>query len=727
MRKLPLALTLILCLDPFSRAADITTNIDWPTFLSRHDLVWTKTPTTWEQSAFLGNGLLGITIYSPDDKTLTFNIGRSDVVLGIERIPVGELHLEPVGKIESMTMRQNLWDAEATGVLKTSRGEIKFLALSHASALVNIIQIEPTEGESTCTFAWKPGLALSPRKIAHKEPITDEDKNPDPVLSNGGRTSLQRLKDGEHCTAWSESSSGAKRTVYLTVGYSRQKDKAFPEAKQNLQSALDAGFDQLLTSHRTWWHNFYPHAFVSIPDTRLESFYWIQIYKLASATRADRPAIDLNGPWFRQTPWPKIWWNLNIQLTYWPVYTGNRLELGESLCRTIDRGSANLADNAREFSDDSIAIGRTSSYDCAGKVGEEVCNLPWALHNYYLQCRYSMDEPMLRDRLYPLLKRSINYYLHFTKPGPDGKLHITTGYSPEYPEQPKPNPDCNIDLSLLRWGCETLLKTAEHFKIADPQIPQWKETLADLTPYPTDARGLKISASVSFDKPHRHYSHMLMVYPLYLMDPEQPDNLPLINKSLDNWLGMPSALRGYSYTGAASMYAMLGRGDESIKYLNQLLDNKMHSGKVHPNTQYTEAGPVIETPLSAAASLHDMLLTSWGDKIRVFPGVPAAWRDVSFQNLRTEGAFLVSAVRKNGKTQFIKIESLAGAPCRLATDLKDPVASENIPLKPLPNNVLEIPLTKGQSIILRSADSPPDLTLTPVAPQQDHLNAYGIH
>ena len=68
-----------------------------------------------------------------------------------------------------------------------------------------------------------------------------------------------------------------------------------------------------------------------MPDTQLESFYWIQMYKLASATRADRPAIDTLGPWYRSTPWPGIWWNLNIQLSYWPVYTANRLALGESL------------------------------------------------------------------------------------------------------------------------------------------------------------------------------------------------------------------------------------------------------------------------------------------------------------------------------------------------------------------------------------------------------------
>ena len=64
-----------------------------------------------------------------------------------------------------------------------------------------------------------------------------------------------------------------------------------------------------------------------------------------------------------------------------------------------------------------FAIGRTSGYNCKSGVGQEICNLPWAIHNYYMQYRYSMDDAMLRDRVYPRLKRSINYYLHLLKEG----------------------------------------------------------------------------------------------------------------------------------------------------------------------------------------------------------------------------------------------------------------------------------------------------------------------
>jgi len=452
----------------------------------------------------------------------------------------------------------------------------------------------------------------------------------------------------------------------------------------------------------------------------LESFYYIQLYKMASATRPGRPAMDLMGPWFRSSPWTKIWWNLNIQLAYWPQLTGNRLALGESFCELMDRGTTAFAQNAGEFSSDSAAIGRTSGYDCKGAVTHELCNLPWAVHNYWLQYRYSMDDAMLRDKIFPLLKRTTQYYLHLLQEGSDGKLHISRGLSPEYPDQPKPNPDCNIDLSLLRWGLETLIASCQRLGIQDPDLSKWKATLEKLTPYPRDKNGLMISASVPFAHSHRHYSHLLMIYPLYIMTPEQPENRELVIQSLKHWMGMPKALEGYSFTGAASISALLGDGNAALSYLHKLLDSK-----IPPNTLYVEAGPCIETPLSGAASLHDMLLSSWGDRIRVFPGVPDAWKEVIFKDLRTQGAFLVSAVRKGGKTEWVRVKSLAGEPCRIYPKLEGTVRS-TVPMQALPDGSFSLPLKKGQEALLYTGEKLPEQRIFPISQTSRKPAYYGL-
>jgi len=700
--------------------AEVVDRIDWKSFLARHDMVWKRLPERFENAAYTGNGKLGAMAFTADKgKSLRWQMGRSDVAFMTARIPIGDFILKPQGAITGGEMRLDLWNAEVRGKITTDKGEIEFRTYTHTDQMVNVFETI-CRGSEKATWSWEPGLAVDPRKVYKKEPIADKDRNEPPRAGREGDIdfSYQPLKpSGGHLTAWKSIDAGnGKSVLYAAIGYAKQETDAKSEAFAAVKKAASGN---LIESHRDWWHRFWPEGFVSIPDTRLEGFYYIQMYKMASATRPGRPALDLMGPWFRTTPWTKIWWNLNIQLAYWPQLTGNRLELGQSLCELIDGGAAALAKNAGGFSSDSAYVSRATGYDCAGGGGAELCNLPWTMHNYWLQYRYSMDDEMLR-RLFPMLKRSINYYLHLLKEGPDGKLHITKGLSPEYEEQPSPNPDCNIDLSLLRWGCETLLASCDRLKLADPQIPQWKDTLARLTPYPQNENGLMISASVPFAHSHRHYSHLVMIYPLYIMTLEQPENRELVVKSLKHWMGMPERLAGYSYTGAASISALLGEGDEAAKYLNKLLDTK-----IPPNTLYVEAGPCIETPLSAAASLNDMLLSSWGDRIRVFPGAPSSWKDVSFHNLRAQGAFLVSAARKDGKTQWVRVKSLAGEPCRIRPGLDGDVKS-TVPMKPAGPGVFDLSLPKGGEALLYSGPRPPDAVITPVTADPAKTNFYGL-
>jgi len=737
--------------------------VDWSGFLARHDLVWSAPATNWESGAFIGNGLLGAMIYSGGTNALQWDIGRSDVTDKGDRIAIGRFVFQPGGEVRDQTMRLDLWNAEAHGELKLAAGgAVKWRSLTHASALVNAIEYWtefPTNGAAGlkhAVFEFQ-HLPADPARLEYqKQPIPEKDKNPEPTY---GKTNgmgeplhwcLQPLHDGAaYVVAWEdEGFINNHHVLFFTVnfrppGKANANDESFiDQTIQQLHAGMGLRFyDDFLQAHREWWHRYYPESFLSLPDARMESFYWIQMYKLASATRADRPAIDLMGPWFRRTPWPHIWWNLNIQLTYWPVYAANRLELGESLIRLIDADRTNFINNAPvEWRGDSAGVGRSSPYsgirsvpNAASKSGVlERGDLTWALHNYWLQYRFSGDEKLLRDGLYPLLKLSIGYYLHLLSLGPDGKLHLPVSTSPEFP---KNVPDSNYDLSLLRWGLNTLLAVNERFHLNDPLAQKWRDTLAQLTPNPVDADGYMVGGGQPFDESHRHFSHLFSIYPLHLVDPQSSADRPLIEKSLDHWASMPAKWRGYSYTGASATSAWLGRKDDAVKYLNQFLDK----GIIKPNTMYTESGPVIETPLSGAASIHELVLQSWatqpfGTHLRIFPAVPDSWRDVSFDKLLAEGAFEVSAVRRDGKTKFVQIKSLAGAPCRVSTSLagkiiasgsrKFSVTTETEDGQP----VSVIDLKKGETVLLTSADqelSPNDLTIAPVAIQSGRENFYG--
>jgi hypothetical protein len=263
------------------------------------------------------------------------------------------------------------------------------------------------------------------------------------------------------------------------------------------------------------------------------------------------------------------------------------------------------------------------------------------------------------------------------------------------------------------------LESAELLGVDDALAPRWREVLAKRVPYPTDTNGFMIGADIPFAKSHRHYSHLLAVYPLYELTGRTPDELALIEKSLAHWVGFEGALQGYTFTGAASMSALLGKGEDALAYLGQLMTRF-----IQPNTMYKESGPVIETPLSAAQSLHDMVCQSWGGVVRVFPALPAAWADLTVHDFRTQGAFLLSAVRKGGATRWVRLVSEAGAPCVVrhgiegAIDVRDgrgrPLRYETVG-----DGTIQVALRRGESALITAKGDRPDLTITPVRPNAD--------
>ena len=216
-----------------------------------------------------------------------------------------------------------------------------------------------------------------------------------------------RYAGGEYAIAWKESPLGDGRRVILSIADTFPDQTAGTEAVATVEKVSAADFDTLLASHRDWWHEFYPKSFVSVPDPRLESFYWIQFYKLACASRPHLVPVDLLGPWYRKTGWPRIWWNLNIQTLYLPVYTGNRLELGESFTNFIDAKRENFYRNAKDIwgYDGCATVPHTTCYEGLRGDGSAAPDsyinpgdFTWALHNYYLHYRYSMNHAMVTDQ-----------------------------------------------------------------------------------------------------------------------------------------------------------------------------------------------------------------------------------------------------------------------------------------------------------------------------------------
>ncbi|MCX6326913.1 MAG: alpha-L-fucosidase [Bacteroidia bacterium] len=746
-------------------------NVNWPEYMAQHDLIWDKIPADYFEGAFVGNGLLGTIIFKDDTEpnTLRFEIGRTDVfdhrtkassAYETCRLPIGQLLLTPAGEITKIHLRNDLWNAEIRGELETTAGTISFRCFVPSDEELIVVTMKATGKENTAKFALRPQPAQSARYIAKRamglELNIEYKQNPPFRVEriDGIETISQDLLMGDdYATAWSDKTNPeGTRTVLVTVAnrwgkYRKPASGSAIDAVAIIKTAEKKDVASMEKEHRTWWHNYYPASFATFPDARLESFYWIQLYKLASATHPGRPVIDLLGPWFKPTAWPLLWMNLNVQLTYYTFGITNHPDMEDNLYQLLERHKDQMIANVPlSFQSDCAGIRNPVGYDdlyaplflSDDKNNDKELNiivLPWLMQMYYLHNRRTMDDTCLRDSIYPLMRRAFNVYLRILYMGDDGLYHIPYTYSDEYGNAK----ETSLNIALARWGFKTLIATAERLKIDDPLLPRWKETLAKMADYNINGNGMMIGKDVPFAKPHRHYSHLFAIFPLYDMNIENnPARIPLMRKSIQHFTDLDGDNCIYKFSGASSLWAALGDGDNALKWLNRSLELLPRFGvppaperipTATPNTLYSEReNPTFESPISASRSMLDMLLQDWGGVIRIFPAMPTEWENASFHNLRTEGAFLVSAVRESGITQFIRIKSLAGEPCVIKSDLPGDikiVGTKTANMR-LHDGLIELNLKKGEEAVLYTGKKPESFVISALPMKPEEMNSWGV-
>lgn len=693
-----------------SPSADLS-SIDWPAFMRRHGMSFARLPQDWRESPHFGNGMIGSMLYQQGE-ALRLQVFRADVhdrrdathgwaAYSRPRLMIGHFELHTVGKLVGCDWRKDLWNAELTGTIQTDRGQIIIRHLTHADDNAIVTELTPSDAERDFNWTWHPHPAATTRpgypndaesRSAYFERYGDKyaDVLKPPMPNPPGRDERSGdvqvwiqdlLVGGQYATAWTETTDGNTRTHIATLTNSHAESTAGRDAVADLGRFVNRNRDEWINAHRAWWHAYFQQSYVSIPDAAIESLYWQTVYRYGCSSRRDRCYVDTSGLWFQGRQWAYTTQDWNTQAAHWGLQAANRLEQSQDIVDRLHRYQQNLIDavSPESWRDDSAYLALATDCEMIGtrtgdmRYHELVGCLPWLLHNCWLQYRFSMDDDMLRDKIFPLLRRAMNFYFHLAEERDDGRIHLQPTYSPETGVWR----NANFDLSLFKWGCCTLLNACKRLRIDDPLIPKWKHVVDRLVDFPVDEKGFMLGSEQTAKVSHRHLSHLLMIYPLYLVNTDQPESLEAIRRSfagvrgqLGSDDGAMSPLQAMVQTHAAPIAAALGRGDDMLEGLQRVVS------ELCPNGLWTCAGsPCIESTLSILNIVQETLIQSWADPtsgkpgpIRIFPALPSAWRDVEFHTLRAEGAFLVSAKRHAGRTTRVRISSLAGEPCVLKLD-----------------------------------------------------------
>ncbi|MBI4026787.1 MAG: hypothetical protein HY360_17520, partial [Verrucomicrobia bacterium] len=470
-----------------------------------------------------------------------------------------------------------------------------------------------------------------------------------------------------------------------------------PQARKlDFQRETSHPMSGVLKSHVIWWQRYWSKGHVCLPDLRLEKLWYAEMYKLAATAREGAPPISLQGVWTADEsslpPWRgDFHHDLNTQMSYWPVHTANRLEQGRAFADWLLKWLPTYQAFARDFYDAPGA----NVLSCHGLSGAIVrgwaayvysrTNGAWLTQHLWLHYRYTMDEEFLKTTAYPFIREIARFCASQLTKDAAGIYHVDYSSSPEFNDNRRESfaRDSTYDLSLIRYVLDVSSRAARLLDTDQEAAQRWQEIKDHLQPYPLSPRpfvplaerGLAIWEGQHLTESHRHLAHLMPIFPLGDMNIEGTErDRKLIQNSLGELEVEGTGFWcGYSFAWLACLAARIREPNRVLWALSQYLDAFVSPNSFHLNGDYKKLGIsryhyrpfTLEGNFGAGHAINEMLLQSWGDRIRLFPTVPAEWQDVAFTDLRSEGAFVISAWRKHGIFAGAEILSEKGYPVRL--------------------------------------------------------------
>jgi alpha-L-fucosidase 2 len=342
----------------------------------------------------------------------------------------------------------------------------------------------------------------------------------------------------------------------------------------------------------------------------------------------------------------------------------------------------------------------------------------WLAQHFYWQWKYGMDNKFLLEKVHPYFEEVKKFLssIAVRKNNGDNNIQLPLSSSPEYYDNSIKawfTTFTNYDLALVKnfyhLGTEIVSTT-------NRVLPKdWVQQQQLLPPLDFNETGITIAQGQNLDESHRHHAHLVSIYPLGLLDPADSAQRQMIDQSL-RWLEKIGTRNwcGYSFSWAACIYARAKDGNDAVTMLKIFAANFCSSNSFHLNgdqnggqySSFTYRPFTLEGNFAFAQGIHEMLIQSYNGHIEIFPAIPGNWKNISFDKLRTEGAFLVSASKENGRMKEVVITSEKGNLLLIKLPFKNWLVKGIDPGKVHDhgNEITAVLLKKGQKIVFKNAD-----------------------
>ena len=389
--------------------------------------------------------------------------------------------------------------------------------------------------------------------------------------------------------------------------------------------------------------------------------------------------MPLQGVWTADNdelpPWKGDYHHdTNTELSYQAYLKANRLDEGRVFVDYLWR----LKDTYRKFAKNFFGVDGILLPSCStlnggamggwGQYALSPTMTIWAAQSFDEYYLYTGDEAFLRERAYPFFQ-GVGEAIAGLLEEKNGKLYLPLSTSPEIFDNTRKaflEPNSNFDLALIRYLYRTLVGYAATLGEEESRYETILGKLDELAL--ADGKFPMLDSTQRLETSHRHFSHLMALYPLHLISYDTPEHRRIYEGAIFDLerLGTGRWV-GFSFAMCAQIYAMAKMGNGAYEKLYAFAKGFVADNGFHLNGDFKGYGYstfhyrpfTLESSFGFCDALQEMLLQEHEGRLELFPAIPDEWRTraVSFTRLRSYGGVLVSAVAKGGNTETLTLES----------------------------------------------------------------------
>lgn len=477
---------------------------------------------------------------------------------------------------------------------------------------------------------------------------------------------------------------------------------ALGEVEEAAKEAVTRARDVPQTDSTYFWKRYWQDVpRVQLPDPELQHFWEIALRKQAGITTPGGVAATLQGPWmeeYRLPPWSNDYhFNINAQMIYWPALATNRLEHFMPLWEMIREWMPVLQENGEKFFGRKGALMLPHAVDDRCQVVgtfwtgtiDHACTA-WMAQMAWLHYRYGLDEAILREVAWPLLNGAFEgyYAMHEEK---EGRFSLPISVSPEYRASQMDAWGRDASFQLAAWHMIAQILPQAAKIMGQPIDPRWQEVEEKLPPYTAINGRIGLWEGLELEESHRHHSHLASIWPFMSIEPFADEHWKTVADSIAFWNKTGAGQwTGWCIPWASVICSRLELPDAAVTWMHWMLDNFTNEGygTLH-NSDFPGAAALNDGSLESRqkpenAEVMQMDATmgfliavtelcvqnrreGGNNVIYVLPKIPRRWKELSFDGIRTEGAFLIGATVQGGKTVQVRVKAEKGGVLRLKT------------------------------------------------------------